>query len=206
MQKVENLDWPALLPIDMVVDINKIDNHILSQLDVRRILSRFRNRNYLHYLMFKFLLVTGVSLPELLTAKVHNLKQDCQYLDLPVRGRLYRRKIYLEKNFSLELHRFIAGKRDDEPLFPGRNGQRDNRSVQKILQKASSYVAKQLSVPLLRDLLALHFFRQGFPIGEIQEFLGHRATRSTRQRILLHSREKEKNDPRLFVLLRERVA
>ncbi|MDF3822173.1 site-specific integrase [Leptospira sp. 96542] len=189
----------ALLPHSLTVDVNHWENPNISQLELRRLLFRIQSQNHVHYLIFKFLVCTGFSIPELIAIKVKDFDPEKALVSVPERDRLKRRSISLATEFSREIYRYCLDFPPDSYLFPGREeGQRQGRSVQKILQKASGLIRKEVNIPFLRDTIALHLFRKGFPIWEIQEFLGHRSPRSTRRRIYLQISPDEQRDPRLF--------
>lgn len=194
----KDLKLPALLPQVLTVDVTTLDNRLIDQSEVRTLLLRLRYRNYHHYLIIKFLVCTGLSLPELIHLKISDFNAERSIFKLKNGGRLQRRKIFLEPNLALELYRYSSEFSPTDYLFPGRYGKLRTRTVQKILKNASNLISREIHIPFLRDVIALDLFKKGFPVWEIQEFLGHRTTRSTKQRILLHIPVEERTDPRLF--------
>ncbi|EMY62501.1 tyrosine-type recombinase/integrase [Leptospira terpstrae] len=193
-----DLKLPALLPQVLTVDVMTLDNRLIDQSEVRTLLFRLRDRNYLHYLIIKFLVCTGLSLPEIIHLKISDFNPERSLFKLKNGGRLRRRKIFIEPNLALELYRYSSEFAPTDYLFPGRYGKLRTRTIQKILKNASNLISKEIHIPFLRDVIALDLFKKGFPVWEIQEFLGHRSTRSTKQRILLHIPVEERTDPRLF--------
>ncbi|ABZ95625.1 XerD-like Integrase/recombinase [Leptospira biflexa serovar Patoc strain 'Patoc 1 (Ames)'] len=201
-----NLNLPTFLPHILTVDVCTLGNRLLDQTDVRNLLNRIRGRNHIHYLIIKFLVCTGLSLPELIHLKIADFNSEMDRFHLKNGGRLRRRNIFLDPKFAVELYRYACEFSPSDYLFPGRDGILRTRTIQKILKTASRLISKEIHIPFLRDVIALHLFQNGFPVWEIQEFLGHRTTRSTRQRIMLHIPETEHNDPRLFTRNRNQAA
>ncbi|MCW7465641.1 site-specific integrase [Leptospira levettii] len=197
---------PTLLPHILTVDVCTIENSLLDQTEVRNLLHKLRCRNHLHYLIIKFLVCTGLSLPELIHLKIADFNAEMNRFHLKNGGRLRRRNIFLEPNFAIELYRYACEFLPNDYLFPGRDGVLRTRTIQKILKNASRLISREIHIPFLRDVIALDLYQKGFPVWEIQEFLGHRTSRSTRQRIMLHIPEAEHNDPRLFTRNRNQVA
>ncbi|BDA80484.1 hypothetical protein LPTSP3_g34140 [Leptospira kobayashii] len=158
-----------------------------------------RNSNYTHYLILKLLFSSGMSTPELVSFKIKNFEPSSANLKISERCRLKHRNIRISDDFAKELYRFCQSEKTTElPLFPGQKGLREERSIQKILQKASQIIKKEVSIPLIRDSIALYFFHRGFPAQEIQIFLGHRSLKSTKQRISLYSTLDETSNSATF--------
>ncbi|TGM24957.1 site-specific integrase [Leptospira levettii] len=201
-----NLKLPTLLPHILTVDVCTIENSLLDQTEVRNLLHKLRCRNHLHYLIIKFLVCTGLSLPELIHLKIADFNAEMNRFHLKNGGRLRRRNIFLEPNFAIELYRYACEFLPNDYLFPGRDGVLRTRTIQKILKNASRLISREIHIPFLRDVIALDLYQKGFPVWEIQEFLGHSTSRSTRQRIMLHIPEAEHNDPRLFTRNRNQAA
>ncbi len=175
-----------LLPLDLIVDLSHFETCLFTQSDLRKLFFYFRNKNHIHYLILKFLFSTGISVPELLMCKIHNFDYESTSMFIPERNRLQKRNITLANEFSKELYRYSYEENPDRSLFPGKDGAREKRSVQYILKKASLLLQKEVNVPLIRDAIALYFWDQGFPLREIQTFLGHRSSKSTKQRLILY--------------------
>lgn len=178
-------------PSELKVDLTALTTPLFTNEDFRRILSFFRNRNHTHYLILKFLFCTGGSLPDLIYFQLGNLDINRSSITLVDRKRLRFREIWIEPDFARELLRSATHSSPECLLFPGRSGNREERSIQKILNVASSLISKEMNIPLLRDSLALYFFLQGVPLHEIQVFLGHRSVKSTKHRISLYQESAE---------------
>ncbi len=149
-----------------------LDNQLIDQSEVRTLLFRLRDRNYLHYLIIKFLVCTGLSLPELIHLKIADFNSERNLFKLKNGGRLRRRKIFIEPNLALELYRYSSEFSPSDYLFPGRYGKLRTRTIQKILKNASNLIAKEIHIPFLRDVIALDLFKKGFPVWEIQDVFG----------------------------------
>lgn len=201
-----NLNLPNFLPHILTVDVCTLGNCLLNQTEVRNLLNQIRCRNHLHYLIIKFLVCTGLSLPEIIHLKIADFNSEMNRFHLKNGGRLRRRNIFLEPNFAIELYRYSCEFAPSDYLFPGRDGVLRTRTIQKILKNAGRLIAKEIHIPFLRDVIALDLYQRGFPVWEIQEFLGHSTPRSTRQRIMLHIPEAEHKDPRLFTRNRNQAA
>ncbi|MDZ4724976.1 MAG: site-specific integrase [Leptospira sp.] len=168
---------------NLVVDLNSFCSPFYSNEEIRKVLYHFRKHNFDHYLIVKYLFTTGASIPDLIHFRMMDFNYEESFLTLQARSRLGFRKISLEKEFAKELYRHGTQYSVDSPIFPGRNGNREERSIQKILKKASILIAKEITIPTIRDSIALSFFQSGISVPEIQTYLGHRSQKSTRYRI-----------------------
>ncbi|TGL51655.1 site-specific integrase [Leptospira kemamanensis] len=201
-----NLNLTTFLPHILTIDVYTLGNRLLDHTEILNLLNQLRNRNHIHYLIIKFLVCTGLSLPELIHLKIADFTKEMDRFYLKNGGRLRRRNIYLEPKFAVELYRYACEFSPGDYLFPGRDGVLRTRTIQKILKTASRLISRELHITFLRDVIALDLFQKGFPLWEIQAFLGHRTKRSTRQRIMLHIPETDHNDPRLFTRNRNQAA
>ncbi|MCZ8156614.1 MAG: site-specific integrase [Leptospira sp.] len=184
LNQFENLLAFPSPPIDLLIDLKTLSSPQFSSMEVHSLLQYFRKRNHKHYLIIKFLFSTGASIPELTHFPVKNLNFDNEYLIINERKRLGYRKIFLEKEFTRELYRFCADLNEGSLLFAGRKGQSRNvRSIQKILNTASQFLGKEITIPTIRDFLAVALFEQSVSLRDIQNFLGHRSQKSTKNRI-----------------------
>ncbi|WP_411824418.1 tyrosine-type recombinase/integrase [Leptospira sp. 'Mane'] len=183
--KIQRKIFP-FLPPDLVVNLQEFDTCLFTNEDLRKMFFYLRNSNYTHYLILKLLFSSGISIPELTSFRIKNFDPSSANLKISERCRLRNRNIKIASDFARELDRFCQSEKADLPLFPGREGIREERSIQKILQKSRELIGKEVSIPLIRDAIALYFSRQGFPSREIQIFLGHRSLKSTKQRLSLY--------------------
>jgi integrase len=184
LKEFENLISFPVQPIDLIIDLNGFSSPIFENEELSNLLLFFRHRNHTHYLIMKFLLSTGVSIPDLIYFQIKNIDFERGMLTMIERKRLNFREIPLEKGFLRELFRHCIDQSKESPLFQGRHGCfRDERSIQKILNTAALFLKKEINIPIIRDSLAVSFFNRGVPIQDIQIFLGHRSIKSTRQRI-----------------------
>ncbi|EOQ89370.1 site-specific recombinase, phage integrase family [Leptospira yanagawae serovar Saopaulo str. Sao Paulo = ATCC 700523] len=201
-----NLNLPTFLPPILTVDVFTLGNRLLAQTEILNLLNRLRNKNHFHYLIIKFLVCTGLSLPELIHLKIADFNKEMDRFYITNVGRLRKRHIFLDPKFAVELYRYSCEFSPGDYLFPGRDGELRTRTIQKILKTASRMISREIHIPFLRDVIALDLFQKGFPLREIQEFLGHRTKRSTRHRIMLHITEMDHRDPRLFTRNRNQAA
>lgn len=84
------------------------------------------------------------------------------------------RMFILSELITLHLRMYLENKQQ-EYLFPGRNGHISVRDVQKIIQNAAkkSDIKKKVSPHTLRHSFATHLLDSGTDIRVIQELLGH---------------------------------
>ncbi|TGN11154.1 site-specific integrase [Leptospira ilyithenensis] len=183
--KIQKIIFP-FLPLDLVVNLQEFETCLFTNDDLRKMFFYLRNSNYTHYLILKLLFSSGMSIPDLISFKIKNFEPSSANLKISERCRLKHRNIRISDDFAKELYRFCQSENEEVPLFPGQKGFREERSIQKILQKGSQIIRKEVSIPLIRDSITLYFFNQGFPAREIQTFLGHRSLKSTKQRISLY--------------------
>ncbi len=168
----------------LTINLNFFSSPLFTNEELKKLLSYFRSKNFTHYLIIKFLLSTGVSIPDLIYFKNDRLDYENAVVTLLGGKRLNYRKIPIEKEFARELYRHASDQAPGSPLFGGRGGSsRDERSIQKILNNASSFLKKEINIPIIRDSLASAFHLEGVSVAEIQFFLGHRSIKSTKQRI-----------------------
>lgn len=205
MQKNE-FELPSLLPQVLTIDVYKLDGGPLLQNEIFKILGEMRQRNFVHYIILKFIFATGLSLPELTNLRIKEVHLNQGRVSVSQGERLKARTIFLDPGLRDEILRYVHHYQKGEYLFPGRIGQISVRNIQKILEEASRIAGKQVTTTLVRDTIAIHFFKRGFPLWEIQEFLGHRSIQSTKQRICLYKITEESLDPRLFKPNKNKVA
>lgn len=169
---------------ELWVDLDRFSSPLFGNEELKKLLQYFRQKNFTHYLIVKFLLSTGVSIPDLLYFQIKCIDFESGFLTLLGGKRLNFRKIRLEREFLLEIYRYCSDLSKESPLFGGRRGcSRNERSIQKILNSASQFLKKEINIPIIRESLAISFHENGASLAEIQTFLGHRSIKSTKQRI-----------------------
>ncbi len=90
------------------------------------------------------------------------------------------RMFILSELIALHLRMYLENKQQ-EYLFPGRNGHISVRDVQKIIQNAAkkSDIKKKVSPHTLRHSFATHLLEAGVNVGKIQLLLGHSSISTT---------------------------
>jgi integrase len=192
---------------ELTIDLTQFSSPLFTHEEIAGLLTFFRHRNHTHYLIVKFLLSTGVSIPDLIYFQIKNIDFDREQIHFHERKRLGSRLIKLEKVFCRELYRYTLDLPKEAPLFEGRRGAfRDERSIQKILNTASLYLKKEINIPIIRDSLAKYLAEAGIPLREIQCFLGHRSLKSTKQRISSCERRQEGQMGHNFPIKKDKAA
>lgn len=101
-----NLNLPTFLPPILTVDVFTLGNRLLAQTEILNLLNRLRNKNHFHYLIIKFLVCTGLSLPELIHLKIADFNKEMDRFYITNVGRLRKRHIFLDPKFAVELYRY----------------------------------------------------------------------------------------------------
>lgn len=180
----EKMKKTILLPQILTIQLDQIDTGSpISSSDIELILCNLRQKKFVHYILVKFLFLTGATISELINIRIANVTINKSKCFIIPNEKLKPRSIYFDEGFGKELDRYILNYPKNEYLFPGRNGKSSLRSVQKILKQVGNWISKEISGNQIRDFIAHHLYQRGFPIWEIQEFLGHRSAQSTKDRI-----------------------
>lgn len=182
--KEEEIIPTILLPQNLTIELDQIDiGSPISKNEIDLILSNLRRKKFAHYIMVKFLFLTGATLSELTNLRIANVTTNKSRCLIVPNEKLKQRVIHFDEGFAKELDRYIFNYPKNEFLFPGRNGKCSLRSLQKILKEVGNWISKEINGNQIRDFIAHHLYQRGFPIWEIQEFLGHRSALSTKERI-----------------------
>jgi|JI8StandDraft_1071087.scaffolds.fasta_scaffold00184_19 integrase len=207
LKEFENLIPFPSRDVDITINLTHFSSPAFTNEELKNLLQFFRHRNHNHYMIVKFLLSTGVSIPDLIHFKTKDIDYENGSLTMKGGKRLHFRRICVEKSFLQEIYRYSCDFSAESHLFEGRKGcSREERSIQKILNTASQFLRKEINIPIIRDSIALSLYQSGNPIREIQFFLGHRSLKSTRQRILAAQLRIDKQTGHNFESWKEKAA
>lgn len=179
------IPFPISKSLTPVVELHEMHSLGFIRSESLEKLMQMRKSNYQHYLILLLELHTGLSLQELKYLKYEQIDLIRGELHMPNKDRLKERAILLSKNVTLELARNVRKSDPKGLVFPtyGAKGLRTERSLQKIMTNFSRTTGQEYSVRYIREIIAGYLTQKGFRFTEIQEYLGHRASRSTKKLI-----------------------
>ncbi|WCL49579.1 tyrosine-type recombinase/integrase [Leptospira sp. GIMC2001] len=173
----------TVMATNNIIDWREIDNSILPHDLIIKSFNALSN-NYIHSLIFKILISTGIYINELINIKIMDLDSNSKCLNIEMQGLLRKRSYLLSREIYLEIFRHSKSINTDGYIFMGRNGQICDRTVQKILSKLQNISPeKPITISRIRDGITMHLLCMGYSSEEIGCYLGHSSIRSTRRRI-----------------------
>jgi len=154
---------------------------VLSEDEVRRLLSAVRNRKHLAIVMLAY--SAGLRVGEVVSLRKKDLDRERGLIRVRTgKGRKGRRTILSEAAVKA-LDDYIEAFRPGRWLFPGRTEGRHitPRSVQNVVRAAAARagIEKRVTPHTLRHSFAAHLLESGTDLRYIQELLGHGSSRTT---------------------------
>ncbi len=146
---------------------------VLSKEEIKIIFNETKNHKY--KLILKMLYSSGIRLNELINLKREDIDPNRKTI-LVKQGKGKKDRItLLSENLSKELFDYILKTNfKTKYLFESnREKKYSQKSIQKILEKASYKLNKKVTPHMLRHSFATHLLEQGTDIRHIQKLLGH---------------------------------
>lgn len=132
-------------------------------------------------LVVEMLYSSGLRISELLSLKVEDLDLNQNTGKVVGKGDK-ERMIFLSEKLISHIQKYLKKKKISSGLiFPGKSGQINPRTVQKIISDTAKKagINKQVTPHKLRHSFATHMLNSGANIREVQELLGHSDLRTT---------------------------
>lgn len=151
---------------------------VLSKPEVLKLISNITNEK--HRLMISLLYSSGLRVSELVNLKREDI--DCENSLLRIiqaKGNKDRTTILSAKVKRSLLPFLCRTKFSSSYLFEGRKGKYSIKSVQKIIEKASTILNRKVTPHMLRHSFATHLLEDGTDIRYIQKLLGHSKLQTT---------------------------
>lgn len=168
------------------IDLREIQNPLLDQRDICFLLEQLKG-NYIHQLMFKFALCTGIKPQEMVKIKVSDLDSSTQSVYVAGSRSILNSKsrwVGLHKSLYLELFRHCQSIGTDEYIFSGRWGQKMNwRSFYYIMEKATLPSGERLKIKRIQDSVVFSLIQNGLDHKQLAYTMGYKNWRSLRRRI-----------------------
>lgn len=162
---------------------------VLTKDEVQKLISSTETRK--SKLIILFLYSTGIRVSELTNLEINDL--DFNTHKGIVRGKGNKqRQIYLGKNLSEELRKYLEDKQSNKYLF-SKDKPITPRNIQKIIKRAAkkSGIKKKVTPHTLRHSFATHYLESGTDIRKIQMLLGHERIDTTQIYLNLSNRDLE---------------
>ncbi|QTL97818.1 tyrosine-type recombinase/integrase [Iocasia frigidifontis] len=153
---------------------------VLSLNEIKKVIQITHNLK--HKTILVFIYSSGLRVSEVVKIKMNHIDIERKMLRVPQSKGKKDRYTILSDTALLYLRAYRSKYKIYEWLFPGRGEKHLSvRSVQKIFKKAVSKanIKKDVSVHSLRHSFATHLLENGTDIRYIQEFLGHKSTKTT---------------------------
>ena len=145
-----------------------------------------RKRRYLTHVLAELLYASGLRISEAADLQEENLNLERKEITVIAGKGGFDRKVYLNDYAASVLRRFLSvrdeiltGKSNRERLF-GSSSDELGKSFNRDLKEACGEVGIPfLTAHSLRHCLGYHLLKQGCPLRQIQQILGHRAIGNT---------------------------
>ncbi len=149
---------------------------VLSRKEVKRLINVTKNPK--HKLIIQLMYGCGLRLSEVVKLKISDIDIDRGMLTVRSGKGKKDRQIPIPKSLIEDLESSFSRKKY---LFEGRKGHLSQRSVYKIIKKASkkAKIRKNVSPHTLRHSFATHLLESGTDIRYIQKLLGHSKLQTT---------------------------
>lgn len=145
---------------------------VLSKPEIQRMIDA--TNNIKHKLVIMILYSSGLRVSELVNLKREDVDSERNVINVRMgKGRKDRVTVLSEKAKKLLFSYLCSTSFKSSYLFEGRKGKYTIKSVQKILEKASSSISKKVTPHMLRHSFATHLLENGVDIKYIQMLLGH---------------------------------
>jgi site-specific recombinase XerD len=153
----------------------------LTNKQINQILENTKNEK--HYLIFALSYGSGLRLNELITLRIKDLDFDKDIIKICNKQGRELRKTILPTILKNKLHKYQNNKKPLEPLFTNnKNTRLSERTIQQALKRAlvRAKIKKNVSFQALRNSFAIHLLESGIGIKSLQETVGHKNIRSTK--------------------------
>lgn len=140
-------------------------------------------RSLRNYLFFCFGIYSGLRVSDLLSLKI-GMVRDVTHVNIQEQKTKHRKKFIIHPEIRNDLDRYIAGKSDDEYLFPSRQvktksrlrGQPIDRSTayRMLNDVANEFELKEIGTHTMRKTWGYHLYRQDpRNLALLMEMFGH---------------------------------
>ncbi|RKP55649.1 integrase [Cohnella endophytica] len=155
--------------------------NVLGKREVMKLLSFIQNRK--HQAIFYLIYSSGLRVGEVVRLRLGDIDRERKTLHIRQgKGRKDRLTVLSDLALTV-IQSYIEDSRPEGWLFPGQQpgSHLTERTVQKVFEQAlkAASINKEVSVHALRHSFATHLLEDGIDIRYIQEFLGHKSTRTT---------------------------
>lgn len=146
---------------------------VLSKKEIKLIFNETKNQK--HRLMLKLLYSSGIRLNELINLKREDIDPSRKIIFIKQGKGKKDRITILSDVLSKELFNYICKTEfKTKYLFESNRGTKySQKSIQKILEKSSKKLNKNITPHMLRHSFATHLLESGTDIRHIQKLLGH---------------------------------
>ncbi|MFU8861897.1 MAG: site-specific tyrosine recombinase/integron integrase [Cyclonatronaceae bacterium] len=154
--------------------------NVLSQDEVRRLLTSFRNQK--HKTIFYLIYSGGLRISEVTGLTLQDIDSSRSVIRIRNSKGAKDREIPLSAKALEQLRTYYREYKPREYLFEGQSGgPYSTRSIQALFRRAlkETGIRKKATVHTLRHSYATHLLENGTDIRIIQELLGHRSSKTT---------------------------
>jgi integrase len=140
------------------------------------------NQSHRNGFLFTFGINSGLKITDMLPLKVENVKYASHLEFLEKTGTI--RRIRMAPSLKEEVYKYTRGKKDNEYLFPSREGNKPISRVTawNILKKAAHEVGIEglIGTSTLRKTFGFHYYEETKDLGLLQQIFGHSSVAVTR--------------------------
>lgn len=154
--------------------------NVLSQKEVRAILSSFRNTK--HRTIFFLIYSGGLRISEVVSLKISDIDSGRGVIRIRNSKGAKDREVPLSQKALNQLRVYYKGYRPKDYLFEGQfGGPYSTRSIQALFRRAirECGIKRKATVHTLRHSYATHLLENGTDLRIIQELLGHKSSKTT---------------------------